>query len=413
MSGELVGEEGAPSESSLRADVTLEPEVRFDTRRATRPANCVLLTGATGFLGANLVHDLLLHSDLEICCVVRADGIEAARARLQLSLSEQQLWRPEFAERLTIVPGDLAAPRFGLREAEFDNLAERCDAVLHNGAHVNFYYPYSALRASNVLGTAGAVRFAARAGGIPIHYVSTIAVFSSHSYARVDLIEEWLKVEQIEGMKGGYVASKWVGEGLVQLAAERGAPVALYRPGVILGHSRTGICQRMDRLSMLLRAAARLQSVPWIDGGLFVTPVDYVSRVIVEAVKCDAHEARAYHLVAGELLPWSELVEMLLQAGVVRSHIPYGDWLSQLRRHVHAHPRSDLVPLSRILSDEPPMIRNNHRRFACERARQLLACTPELAHWHDMRRNMRRYVAALSEQQTDARASRPNEGMRV
>src|SRR5947207_255531 len=131
MSGELVGEDGAPSEGKLRADVTLEPELRFDTLRATRPVNCVLLTGATGFLGANLAHDLLLHSELEVCCLVRADGVEAARARVQHSLTEQQLWRPEFAERLTIVPGDLAAPRFGLGEAEFDHLGERCDAVLH------------------------------------------------------------------------------------------------------------------------------------------------------------------------------------------------------------------------------------------------------------------------------------------
>jgi thioester reductase-like protein len=413
MSGELVGEEGAPSESRLRAEIVLDPALSFGFRPRSSAPPRIMLTGGTGFLGANLVHDLVMCAGFDVCCLVRAEGAEAGRARLRRALEEQRLWRPELEHRVTIVSGDLSAPHFGLDEAEFTHLAESCDAVLHNGAHVNFYYPYSRLRAPNVRGTGEALRFASRAGGVPFHYVSTIAVFSSRSFANVDVIDERLRVEEIDGMKGGYVASKWVGEGLVNLAAERGASVVIHRPGVILGHSRTGICQRLDRLSMLLRAAVLFQSVPRIDGGLFVTPVDYVSRAIVEAAKCESREPRAYHLIAGELLAWSEVVNMLLESGLVRLEIPYGEWLQLLRRYVHEHPRCDLVPLSYILSDEPPMIRNNQRRFACDRARSLLQSLPELEGWNDARRNMRRYVAALAEQKHEARAPRANEGISI
>lgn len=47
------------------------------------------------------------------------------------------------------VPGDLAKPRFGLSEDAFTHLAESVDAIYHNGAVVNFVFPYHLLRDTN------------------------------------------------------------------------------------------------------------------------------------------------------------------------------------------------------------------------------------------------------------------------
>ena len=58
------------------------------------PAQAVLLTGATGFLGAFLLADQLeRHSGLTMYCLVRAEGAGAGRARLRSNLEHYGLWQ--------------------------------------------------------------------------------------------------------------------------------------------------------------------------------------------------------------------------------------------------------------------------------------------------------------------------------
>ena len=58
------------------------------------------------------------------------------------------------------VCGDLAEPRLGLSPQDFDSLAATIDAVYHNGAYVNFVYPYQVLKPANVAGTVEVLRLA-------------------------------------------------------------------------------------------------------------------------------------------------------------------------------------------------------------------------------------------------------------
>src|SRR5207248_143268 len=94
----------------------------------------IFLTGASGFLGAYLLHDLLEATPASVSCLVRAPNAAAGRRRIEDNLAAYGLWDANFAARLEPVPGDLARPRFGLDEEQFGRLAESVDAVYHNGA---------------------------------------------------------------------------------------------------------------------------------------------------------------------------------------------------------------------------------------------------------------------------------------
>ncbi|MCA9688485.1 MAG: LLM class flavin-dependent oxidoreductase, partial [Myxococcales bacterium] len=103
----------------------------------------VLLTGATGFVGAYLLRELLDRTRAQVVCLVRARDEAAALARIEATLTEYGLWDPGLAARIEPLVGDLAAPGLGLDDAARDALAGDLDLIYHNGAIVNFALSYA------------------------------------------------------------------------------------------------------------------------------------------------------------------------------------------------------------------------------------------------------------------------------
>ncbi|TGU59995.1 hypothetical protein EN829_068110, partial [Mesorhizobium sp. M00.F.Ca.ET.186.01.1.1] len=95
------------------------------------------------------------------------------------TLQLYELWDEAQAHRIIPVIGDLAQPRLGLSAGQFERLAETVDVIYHNGALVNFVYPYAALKKANVIGTEEILRLAAVKKTKPVHFVSTIFTFAS------------------------------------------------------------------------------------------------------------------------------------------------------------------------------------------------------------------------------------------
>src|SRR5262249_28007271 len=100
----------------------------------------VFLTGATGVLGAFLLHEIAGAYGGPIACLVRAPPVEAGRRRIREQLARFGTPAARIEAKLRVVPGDLALPRFGLSEAAFAELAGRVDAIFHCGAEVHFYH---------------------------------------------------------------------------------------------------------------------------------------------------------------------------------------------------------------------------------------------------------------------------------
>ena len=176
------GESGAEAHPpDLRAEAALDPDIvpEFTAAGARTPheARSVFLTGATGFLGAFLLHELLSTTGATVRCLVRPRAGESPVRAIETNLHHYGVWRSGWAERIVPVAGDLGEPLFGMDEEDFDALAREVEVVIHAGAVVNLVYPYSALRAANVCGTREVLRLACRHETKPVHHVSTNGVF--------------------------------------------------------------------------------------------------------------------------------------------------------------------------------------------------------------------------------------------
>jgi thioester reductase-like protein len=108
---------------------------------------------------------------------VRAPNAEEGQRRIRGSLEAYALWDEERSSRIFPVAGDLSEPLLGLGAERFEELAHEIEAIYHNGASVNWVYPYDALKPTNVLGTQEVLRLASRHKTKPVHLVSTLGVF--------------------------------------------------------------------------------------------------------------------------------------------------------------------------------------------------------------------------------------------
>jgi L-2-aminoadipate reductase len=117
-----------PSYQSVSADYTEHPLTVF-------------LTGATGFLGAFILRDLLQNERRakKVICLVRAKSDDTALERLRDATSGRGVWDEKWVEtqRLEVVKGDLDLPQFGLDESTWGRVASEADAIIHNGALVH------------------------------------------------------------------------------------------------------------------------------------------------------------------------------------------------------------------------------------------------------------------------------------
>lgn len=241
-SEESTGIEGMTVEELL-AEVVLDPTIQpnFTSVGCYAEPNAIFLTGATGFLGAFLLDELLRQTQARIYCLVRGCKTDAeAKQKIVKNLDRYLLEDDSFNSRIIPVIGDLSSSLLGLNEQQFEQLAQEIDIIYHAATFLNLAYPYTAMRAANVGGTQEILRLASQIKLKSVHFVSSYAVFKSTGYFNKTSILEDDDLEDCGVVYGGYAQSKWVAEKLLETALSRGIPVSIYRPGTITGHSQTG-----------------------------------------------------------------------------------------------------------------------------------------------------------------------------
>ena len=244
-------------ESEYSADARKLAQSLPSTFPSPEPLSCsrpikVFLTGASGFLGAFLLRDLLDRQspEVEVVAHVRAKSAEAALQRIQNSCTAYGIWKPEWQARLACVTGSLGEPKLGIADDAYGKLLDEVDVIIHNGAQVHWVYPYTKLRPANVHGTVHALQMCASGKPKQFAFVSSTSVLDNEHY--VQLSERALQSggagvlesDDLEGsstgLSTGYGQSKWTSEYLVRKAGKRGLRGTTIRPGYILGDSQYG-----------------------------------------------------------------------------------------------------------------------------------------------------------------------------
>lgn len=245
----------------------------------------ILVTGATGLIGSELVARLVAAGHAVTALVHRSERIVANDGMVVPSLPWQGGPHPGGVATLA---ADITRPGLGLA-------VDPCpDLIVHAAAITAFDAPQATYRAVNIEG-AGNVIALAEQRGTPLLQVSTAYVCG----VRDGIVHEG---ERGTVFTNGYEASKAAAEMLVEAAARRGLPTVMVRPSIVVGDSTEGRLREFGNIYLMLRLIAerRLTTLPGAPAAsLDLVPIDHVAAGIVALCEgFDRARGKTVHLVA-------------------------------------------------------------------------------------------------------------------
>jgi long-chain acyl-CoA synthetase len=269
----------------------------------------VFLTGATGFLGMEVLARLIEAGDREVIALVRASDDAAAEDRLHGVLGALYRDPSNHRDRVRAVAGDVTQAGLGLENGKRTALAEEVGAVMHCAASIAFDLPLDEARAINVEGTREVIGFAreCKALGRLERFVHVSTAYVSGKY------EGTFRERQLDAaqeFRNTYEQTKWEAEHVVREAGDLSPCIA--RPSIVMGESETGWTPAFNVLYWPLRAFSRglFDEIPSLPTAhVDIVPVDYVADSLVHLL--DVDEVGVFNLVSGRDAPFAnELVEL-------------------------------------------------------------------------------------------------------
>ena len=266
-----------------------------------------LVTGASGFIGKRLVRKLLSRGDSTVYFLMRDAAPERCEAL-------RAFWDVDKTRAIPVV-GDLKKPGLGLSEADREVLAGKVNHVFHLAAVYDLSADPELEVTTNVAGTRHAVELARAIGAKHFHHMSSIAAAGLYpGVFREDMFEEATKLEH------PYFASKHESEKVVRSACQ--VPWRIYRPGIVVGDSRTGEMDKIDGPYYFFKSIQKVRGLlpPWmpaigIEGGrINLVPVDFVVAALDHIAHLEGQDGRCFHLTDPQPQRFGDVLSIFARA---------------------------------------------------------------------------------------------------
>lgn len=282
--------------------------------------NHYFVTGGTGVIGSALVPELLADPATTVTLLLRADDEDATRRRLNELFA---FWAPgakvdEFRDRVHGIRGDATEARFGLDDSAYEDVVARTTHVVHSAGAVRMNLPIEQARRSAVGSTQQVVDLAwtLQRNGLlhKVEFVSTVGVGG-----RLQVVPEgW--IDERREFHNTYEQAKAEAEELVRAEVDRGLPLTVHRPSMVVGDSRTGRIVHFQVFYHLCEflSGRRTRGLfpPLGDARVDIVPSDYVAQIIARSSSMPNLAGRVLHEASGaDSLRISDLRD------VVRSHL--------------------------------------------------------------------------------------------
>ena len=265
------------------------------------------VTGATGFIGQFLVRNLMTRG-APIYVLVRKGSAKKLDAL-------RESWGD--AKGLVIpVTGDLEKPKLGVSDDDIRKLKGKIDHMFHLAAIYDLKATAEAQRAANVGGTRHAVQFAQAVNAGCFEHVSSIAAAGLYDGVfREDMFEE------AEDLDHPYFKTKHDSEAVVRDECKR--PFRIYRPGFVVGDSKTGYIDKIDGPYYFFKFLQKVRGAvpPWfpmvgIEGGrINIVPVDFVADALDYIAHKKGLDGKTFHLTDPEPHRIGEVLNIFARVG--------------------------------------------------------------------------------------------------
>jgi thioester reductase-like protein len=275
----------------------------------------IFVTGATGFLGARLVRELLDRQPQARLALLIRNRAQAGQSAQQRA---SQIVPPSEQSRVQVYSGDVSLPNCGLESAAYQQLSAETTRIVHCAATVRFNHTLEEARSINVEGTRRILDFAASAPKLKsLAYVGTAYVAGE----RTGLIrEDELAVGQT--YRNTYEQTKAEAEALVR-SRLASLPGVILRPSIIVGDSQTGATSSFKMMYWPLKIYARRlwRTVPGFPHAILdIVPVDYVAAAVARLAFEEAALGSTVHLCAGPR--GSATIQQIAQRAATYFNVP-------------------------------------------------------------------------------------------
>lgn len=311
----------------------------------------VVVTGATGSLGAHVVAQLASREDItEVCCLVRATSPETALSRTLVSMGDRAVLHqlsPQARRKITAYPSNFAREDLGLSSETYTHLKAGLVSLIHCAWSVNFNKRLSSFEADCIAGARNLMLLCLAAEGPEPASFNFCSSVSTVARTPGPMVPEALPVslECAQGM--GYAQSKLVTENIVaKAAAQTGMAARVLRVGQIVADQTHGIWNDTEAIPLMLQAATTIGALPTLNERPRWLPVDVVASSVCDISLSD-NSSVFFNVVNPNTFHWTQdLLPNLKQAGLEFEKVGQQEWIRRLRASnpdVVANPTYKLV----------------------------------------------------------------------
>lgn len=296
----------------------------------------IFLTGATGYLGTEILKELLRDDAIGVVIVlVRADTVPLGLDRVRRTAEISGWWTPAAESRVEVWLGDLSKARLGLEKSELLRLRGEStsqpsiDAIIHNGALVSPHADFNELRMANVESTIELLSCALASPTSPkfIYVSGGFKMEKNYTFAELaDTLSTHV----------AYSQTKIMSERIVRDVASRMPPeqnrISVVKPGLIIGAADSGVTNVDDVLWHVVAAATSIKKFPEAvdEQWLYLSPVDKVAQKVTHQLFAAAGTDTFVDIVDGVALSkfWTLICEEL---SIPFASQLWDDWIEQVR----------------------------------------------------------------------------------
>jgi len=262
----------------------------------------ILITGATGFVGINIVCRLLEENNTYLYLLARDAGTNTATTRMHNILKTYYADTEEFnnvLNRIEIISGDITEDKLGISNDKWNELSQKINIIYHSAATIHFNLPYNEAYQINVLGTKRVLNFAEQC------YKNRVLQVMNHistAYVGGKIFRTFFEHELSIGQEfaNTYEKTKFEAEILTNEYINRGLPIIVYRPSIIAGNSISGVITKGAIIFEFINQFSTHTYKEFIcneDSSLNIIPIDYLIEAMIHISMEKNNTGKTFHVI--------------------------------------------------------------------------------------------------------------------